>query len=63
MTLETQSAVRAIRDAKAALARDIAYRLKDFTETTGVRISDIQVNHWDTFGGTLDYTVDIEVAL
>jgi hypothetical protein len=60
---QTQAAVRAIRSSRQALESDIAIKLKDFTQTTGIRVSSVTVSQWDAFGGTLDYTVDIEVAL
>ena len=55
--------VLSLRAEKEKIANEVAKLAKEFTSTTGIRISSFNLHYWDTFGGFTAYTAEVEINL
>jgi hypothetical protein len=57
------NAVQSIRTEKHCLENAIADLLNDFTARTGIRVSQIDTQIWDSFSETSHYTAQVEAVI
>jgi len=57
------NAVQSIRTEKQCLENAIANLLTDFTARTGIRVSHIDTQIWDSFSERSHYTAQVEAVI